>query len=254
MPTREGYTEGVPAWVELTTADLEQSKTFYRHIFGWEYQDNDSDVGPYTIALRNGLAAAGIRPVGADQPGVWSTYFAVDDVDAAIEKVSSAGGSIVQDSMEVPGGKIATAADPTGAVFGMWESGDFAGAGIVDEHGTLNWTELMTNDLDSATVFYEHVFGHEVDQTRAEPAPYWVFSVGGRGIAGAMGSPNPNRPNAWSINFAVDDAHAAITTAMEAGGSKSYGPMEIAGVGKFAGLVDPFGAHFTVIELETDID
>ncbi len=254
MPTRDGYAEGIPAWIDLATPDLEAAKAFYARLFDWEYEDTQSALGPYTMAKQNGLDAAGMAQSQEGQPSVWSTYMAVDDVNKTVEKVRSAGGSVIMDCMEVPGGRVAFAADPTGAGFGMWESGDLKGAAIVNEHGTLNWNELTTSDLDSAIDFYQEVFGYETRESTPGGSPYWVFSVDGRGIAGAMEPPTDDLSNYWGVYFAVDDAQDAIDTALGEKGSKAYGPMEMEEVGIFAGIADPFGAHFTVIQLAMEVD
>lgn len=255
MPTRDGYPEGVPSWIDLATPDLDGAKAFYRSLFGWEYEDTESAMGPYTMVTKNGLVAAGIGLAGEGQPSVWSTYIAVDSAADTVNKIKEAGGSIILDCMDVPGGRLAFAADPTGAAFGIWQAGDHFGAAIVNEHGALNWNELTTNDLNKAADFYKMVFGYEVSTSKTSLGnDYTVFSVNGRGIAGAMEPPAEDVPNYWGIYLAVDDTHKAIETAVEAGGSTVYGPMEIADVGVFAGLQDPYGAFFTVIQLATEID
>jgi predicted enzyme related to lactoylglutathione lyase len=84
--------------------------------------------------------------------------------------------------------------------------------------------------------------------------PYTSISVGERVVAGAMPKPMPEIPNHWSVYFAVDDAAAAMDVAKGEGGSISYGPMSIPEVGTFVGIVDPTGAHFTVIQLAAEVD
>jgi predicted enzyme related to lactoylglutathione lyase len=50
-------------------------------------------------------------------PAHWSTYFMVEDADAALAVIVRLGGSIVQAAEDTPYGRLATVADPTGAVF-----------------------------------------------------------------------------------------------------------------------------------------
>ena len=52
----------------------------------------------------------------------------------------------------------------------------------------------------------------------------------------------------------MDDTEKAIETARANGASITYGPMDIPNVGAFAGLVDPTGGHFTVIQLAGPVD
>jgi len=257
MPTRDGYPEGVPSWTDLVTPDVEGAKSFYADLFGWEYTEGDSDSMPYTMAQRNGLPAAGIGevPDGSAMPTVWSTYFAVDDVDATVAKITDAGGSIMMGPMEVEeAGRMAFATDPTGAIFGIWQAGNHFGAAIVNEHGALNWNELLSGDLDTALPFYAAVFGHTFETSPGLIGPYTAVSAGDRVVAGAMHKGIVEIPDSWSVYFAVDDATKAQETTTSRGGSIVYGPMDIPNVGIITGLVDPFGAHFTVIQLAQPVD
>jgi predicted enzyme related to lactoylglutathione lyase len=61
------------------------------------------------------MDATAFLPEGA--PGSWSIYFCVDDADAALAKVVELGGSVVAPAEDTPYGRLAQAADPTGALF-----------------------------------------------------------------------------------------------------------------------------------------
>jgi hypothetical protein len=69
-----------------------------------------------------------------------------------------------------------------------------------------------------------------------------------------MPKPSDEIPNHWGVYFAVDDTSGAIATTTANGGRVVYGPMDVPNVGIFAGLSDPFGAHFTVIQLSQPVD
>ena len=56
-------------------------------------------------------------------------------------------------------GRMAMIADPSGAVFGVWEPRDHQGAEVFNEPGSLTWNELQTRDLAAAMPFYAEVFG-----------------------------------------------------------------------------------------------
>ena len=255
MPTRDRYDQGVPSWVDLTTSDFDTAKRFYTALFGWDCQDQESDAGPYAMALQNGEPAAGIYQSQGDT-SMWNTYIAVDDADTTAKAITDAGGRILMEPMDVmDSGRMAMAADPTGAVFGIWQAGNHIGARVVNEHGALNWNELTTDDTAAATAFYENVFGYEVETTETPGGrDYHMFKVGGRGIGGALQPPKPDMPNSWGVYFAVDDVAEAERVATENGGSVVYGPMEAPDVGTFLGLVDPVGSQFTVIQLAAPVD
>ena len=61
------------------------------------------------------MDASGFLPEGV--PAHWSVYFRVDDTDAALKQAVELGGTVVVPAEDTPYGRLATAADPTGAVF-----------------------------------------------------------------------------------------------------------------------------------------
>lgn len=257
MPTRDGYEEGIPCWVDLTTPDVEAAKSFYGPLFGWEFETQDTDSGPYTIASGRGLPAAGIASATDEgELTSWSTYFAVDDADRTAAKIERAGGSMVLEPLDVMDrGRMSFGSDPTGAVFGIWQAGSHFGAALVNEHGGLNWNELVTDDPDRALDFYEEVFGHR-RKTATTPGgrEYFMLEVGSREVAGVIAPRRSGPKSHWTVYFAVEDAQDASMTAEANGGTVSFGPVDQPEVGAFVGLEDPLGAHFTVIQLATEID
>ena len=65
---------------------------------------------------------------------------------------------------------------------------------------------------------------------------------------------DPEIPNHWGVYFAVDDTAGPMETAEATGGHVTYGPWDIPDVGVFAGLADPYGASFTVIQIAQPVD
>ena len=50
----------------------------------------------------------------------WNFYFCVDSIGAAVQRVESSGGKVMNGPMQVPGGGwIITGQDPQGAVFSL---------------------------------------------------------------------------------------------------------------------------------------
>jgi hypothetical protein len=113
---------GAPAWFELHTRDYDASVQFYQDVFKWDtHVEGDTPDFKYTTLGQGEGALAGIMDASSFLPeGVpahWSVYFAAEDTDAALAKVTRLGGSIVTAAEDTPYGRLATAADPTGAVF-----------------------------------------------------------------------------------------------------------------------------------------
>jgi predicted enzyme related to lactoylglutathione lyase len=113
---------GTPSWFELHTRDYQAAVGFYRDVFRWDTQAvSDTPEFRYTT-LRHGegwlagiMDASDFLPEGV--PSHWSVYFGVDDTDAALAKIADLGGTTVMPAEDTPYGRLATAADPTGAQF-----------------------------------------------------------------------------------------------------------------------------------------
>jgi predicted enzyme related to lactoylglutathione lyase len=119
---------GTPAWFELHTPDYAAAVDFYRNAFGWDtHVAGDTDEFRYTTLgsgdnqLAGIMDASGFLPEGAR--GQWSIYFGVDDADATLARIVALGGSIILPAEDTPYGRLATAADPTGAQFKLVAGG-----------------------------------------------------------------------------------------------------------------------------------
>ncbi|WP_405610927.1 VOC family protein [Streptomyces sp. NBC_01508] len=117
---------GTPVWNELLTHEAAWAGTFYRSVFGYDVAPTDP-AGADKLTLRlDGRAVATLRGVG-EGPGRsrgshWMTYFEVDDTDAAALRVAELGGHLIDPPWETAAGRVATVADPEGAVFSVVRS------------------------------------------------------------------------------------------------------------------------------------
>ena len=116
--------EGHGNWNELSTTDHKAAMAFYGKAFGWKpSQSMDmGEMGSYDLFARDGADIGGmmrLQPGGAPAP-YWLPYFGVNGTEAAMQRVTAAGGKIMHGPQEVPGGAfIAVATDPQGATFAM---------------------------------------------------------------------------------------------------------------------------------------
>src|ERR1700761_1295637 len=126
MPKLSQYAQGTPNWVDLQTTDQSAAKQFYASLLGWSYDDNPMPQGGvYSMATVNGETVAAIAPMppGAPEgrPPMWNTYIAVDDVDAAVDKVGPAGGQGLMPPVDIgEAGRMALVARATGPAGGLW--------------------------------------------------------------------------------------------------------------------------------------
>ena len=269
MSTREDYPAGVPCWIDSSQPDPASAARFYSSLFGWETTDTmpPDAGGHYYMARIGGRDAAAIssQQEGAPGPAVWNSYVCVESADEVVERVRAAGGAVLTEPFDVfDAGRMATCADPEGAVFHLWQSGRHKGAQAVNEHGAVVFNVLHTDDLDSARAFYGAVFGWD---TVDAGGPMWALpgygdyleglTPGMRAMMREMGAPErfedvvagiaPRQgdPAHWSVTFAVDDADAAAVRVTELGGSVVKPPRTFPWQ-RLATLADPAGATFGI--------
>jgi predicted enzyme related to lactoylglutathione lyase len=119
---------GVFVWHEVMTRDVKKTRDFYHKVFGWDAEPiNMENVGDYLILKKDGKELGGLQPMNTPQfegvPPNWLTYVATDDIEATVKKVKAAGGKVKTPIVPLPFGKFAVLADPTGAVFAVFEMG-----------------------------------------------------------------------------------------------------------------------------------
>lgn len=258
MPTVTSYVHGTPSWIDLATPDPAASRAFYGALFGWTFDEEDTDRPgvTYTMCRKGESAAAGImllsdEMAASGMPPVWTTYVTVDDLEARVAKVAGAGGQVLQPPMDVmDAGRMAVLSDPTGAVVCLWEKKEHIGSEVINEHGALTWNELISSDVPAVAAFYAEVLGWTSETAPMPMGDYTVFFTPGgneRGIAGAMAPPMEGMPSFWGVYFAVDDCDATVAAATERGATVLAEPMDIPEVGRMAALLDPQGAAFSVM-------
>jgi len=248
----ESYQHGVPSWIDHSSPDPAKASEFYRALFGWDIMEGGPEYGGYNLATKGGRNVAGIGPqMGGPGPSYWATYVNVDSADDVMEKVRAHGGTVIVEPMDVMDqGRMGVLADPAGALIGIWQPGSMKGAGLVNEPGTLGWNELVTSDVEGSLAFYGAVFGWgHASHEGGPPGGYTEWKVGGRTMGGMMAKPPgmpAGVPSYWGVYFVVSDVDATVAKATELGGSV-FLPAFDSPQGRLAGIVDPFGAMFSVI-------
>ena len=116
---------GAMCWNELGSPDLEGSAKFYGELLGWTTSPMEGTDTPYlVISTAAGTTNGGIRGgAGQSPPGTppfWLVYFATEDIDAALGKVSELGGNVLVGSTDIGIAKIAVVQDPQGAAFALY--------------------------------------------------------------------------------------------------------------------------------------
>ena len=109
---------------EVTGKDGKKLQDFYSGTFGWKVNaDNPMNYGIVDAADTGGGIGGGISAGEGGSTSV-TFYIEVDDPQAYLDKVTAAGGKVVQPVMEIPGMVIlAQFADPEGNVVGLVKAG-----------------------------------------------------------------------------------------------------------------------------------
>jgi predicted enzyme related to lactoylglutathione lyase len=107
-------------YVELNVgATMAQTRAFYEEAFGWTF----NDYGPEYAGIRwtdgegevGGLSAAKEGSRGGPLVLLYS-----EDLDATVEKVRAAGGVVIEDPYEFPGGRRFHFTDHRGHLLAVW--------------------------------------------------------------------------------------------------------------------------------------
>ncbi len=114
---------GALTWNEFMCRDYERAKEFYAAVFGYTYTEMGEGGFRYATIELDGNTVGGIGGLPAEVPDSvpphWRVYFAVDDCDGAVQRVSELGGSVQRPPQDMPYGRHADVADPQGAMFSL---------------------------------------------------------------------------------------------------------------------------------------
>jgi predicted enzyme related to lactoylglutathione lyase len=99
-----------PNYFELPARDVGAAKAFYTQVFGWQL----TDFGPTYAATMTGDVDIGLQGDAAEATKAPLPVIAVDDLEAALDAVVAAGGTIVRPIFSFPGGRRFQFLDPNG--------------------------------------------------------------------------------------------------------------------------------------------
>lgn len=249
---------GTPTWIDVGSNKADVSRTFYRELFGWTFEDQGEDMAHYEMVSHGGNAIAGFMdvagmslPDGSPIPDEWDVFLAVDDMDARIALAQDHGATVISSSMTMPNiGAFAMIMDPTGAVIGLWEAQGFDGFTFTGTPGTPVWFELLTNDYDGALEFYRKVFDFDIAPMPAESEStgfrYATNGAGEKACAGIFDASAvlpAGTPSHWRIYFEIEATEPVLARVRELGGQVLDGPTD-SPFGRCATVADPAGSSF----------
>lgn len=252
--------QGAPCWISLLARDLPAAREFYGGLLGWEFSQSSQRLGGYVQARAGGVPVAGLgaQGTGIGIPASWTVYFAARNADVIAERVRERGATVAVGPVEFgKAARVAWAADPFGAVFGIWQGEVDPGWEVIRKAGAPAWIELRTTDAFASALFYGEVFDwDQLGQSgvRSYDVRYEhdrvILDIDGRAVAGLVGgadqvSSDPIRRPRWSVYFGVDDVPRVCARTADLGGRVVHGPSESL-YGVVAALADPQGGLFSI--------
>ncbi|MGH1492359.1 MAG: VOC family protein [Acidimicrobiales bacterium] len=272
------HAHGMPNWVDLHTARIDDARIFYEALLGWTFKNRftlsavpDHDVKEQGVALdtKAGSDSTTVMALCQDQPvadlvernetfddmallSTWYPYVYVADLEATLKLVEPAGGLVINPpAKRGTTATVATILDPNDAMLCLWEPIGHSGTSVKHLPGSFIWIELETPDLDASKKFYGELFGWDAGEvsTGNDFLPgggYTVFTKSGEPVAGAIETAMAGIPASWCPSFAVADVDQASMVAGRNGGVLMAEPSDIP-VGRQAVIVDPTGAAFSVL-------
>lgn len=114
--------DGAICYLEIPALDVVRSSQFYAAAFGWEIRVRGNGERAFNDSTGAVSGSWATSRAPALEPGILP-YVMVDSIEAAVAKVTAAGGEIVQARTELgPGGEAcATFADPAGNIVGLYQ-------------------------------------------------------------------------------------------------------------------------------------
>jgi predicted enzyme related to lactoylglutathione lyase len=104
-------------YVELPSATAhELTRAFYSKAFGWEF----TDFGPTYSATTRGDTDVGLQGDPSDALSTPLPVIKVDDLEAALDSVVKAGGTVAKPIFSFPGGRRFHFIDPSGSELAVW--------------------------------------------------------------------------------------------------------------------------------------
>lgn len=103
-------------YIEFPVIDIEKAKQFYGKVFGWEF----IDYGPDYVSFKEGRLFGGFRKEPSVQSGGPLVIFYSTQLESIQADIKAAGGKIVKEIFEFPGGRRFHFTDPSENELAVW--------------------------------------------------------------------------------------------------------------------------------------
>jgi len=103
-------------YIEFRSTNIEETKAFYTTVFGWDF----TDYGPDYTAFNDGRMDGGFHAAEEVQQGGALVVLYGTDLADLQARIIDAGGKIVVETFEFPGGRRFHFTDPSGNQLAVW--------------------------------------------------------------------------------------------------------------------------------------
>jgi len=103
-------------YIEFPASNIEATKRFYGAVFGWTF----TDYGPNYTSFHDGRLAGGFTMSAKPVKGGPLVVLYAKSLEDTQRKVVEAGGTIIVEIFEFPGGRRFHFADPNGNELAVW--------------------------------------------------------------------------------------------------------------------------------------
>ena len=103
-------------YIEFHATDIERTKSFYKAVFGWKFED----YGPDYTSFMDGRLAGGFTTEGPPSPKGPLVVIYSSNLEPLKDKIVSAGGTIVKEIFSFPGGRRFHFCDTNGNELAVW--------------------------------------------------------------------------------------------------------------------------------------
>ena len=110
------------SYIQIPAVNVRESAEFYARAFGWVVRSGNDQHLSFTDATGDMIGAWVTGREASREPGVLP-YIYVHGIDAAIARLTSAGGTVVKPPYPEGDLWVATFCDPAGNVVGIWQMG-----------------------------------------------------------------------------------------------------------------------------------
>jgi predicted enzyme related to lactoylglutathione lyase len=103
-------------YIEISVTDVAEAKRFYGEVFGWPF----TDWGDEYASFKDGRLNGGFQQVTEVPKGGALVVLYSTGLEETERRITEAGGTVVRETFEFPGGRRFHFTDPSGNELAVW--------------------------------------------------------------------------------------------------------------------------------------